>query len=92
MTQLTLYLLETRECTVGIDTGSSDLFVPDVHCGSSCNGHILYDPSESSTASDLEEPFYTEFMDNSSVDGMIYADDVTIAGYTVGLCSSPNAF
>src|SRR5437764_913181 len=39
--------------TVDIDTGSSDLFLPGVQCGSSCDGHKRYDPAQSSTSKDL---------------------------------------
>ena len=87
---LTLYYLErtlerTRQCTVNFDTGTSDLFLPSSTCDSSCNGHVLYDASESSTAHDLGTPFYSGY----GVNGTLYTDDVTIAGYTVGLCGSP---
>ncbi len=88
---LTLYYLErTRQCTVLFDTGSNDFFLPSSTCGtSSCNGHILYDTSESSTAYDLGMPFSVVYGDGSAVNGTLYTDDVTIAGYTVGLCGSP---
>ena len=74
-----------------IDTGSSDLFLPGSTCDGSCNGHILYDASESSTAYDLGTPFFLEYNDGSAVTGMLYTDDVTIAGYTVDLCGSPTS-
>ncbi|KAH9000987.1 acid protease [Lactarius deliciosus] len=67
--------------TVNFDTGSSDLFLPSSTCDSSCNGHILYDTSESSTAYDSEAPFVLQYGDGSAVRGTLYADDVSIGGY-----------
>ncbi|KAF8266901.1 aspartic peptidase domain-containing protein [Lactarius quietus] len=68
--------------TVQIDTGSSDLFFPSSTCDSTCKGHKLYDASESSTAYGLRSPFYLRYGDGSGVNGTLYTDDVTIAGYT----------
>ncbi|KAH9026780.1 acid protease [Lactarius hengduanensis] len=68
--------------TVNFDTGSSDLFLPSSTCDSSCNGHILYDTSESSTAYDIEAPFVLQYGDGAAVRGTVYADDVSIGGYT----------
>jgi cathepsin D len=72
---------------VNLDTGSSDLFLPSTACDDgSCNGHTLYDPSQSSTQDDLGTPFDLEYEDYSDVKGTLYTDAVTIAGYTVSLC------
>ena len=70
---------------MNFDSGSSDLVLPSTACDSTCNGHTLYDPSQSSTEDDLGTPFYLEYGDGSGVSGTLYTDDVTIAGYTVGL-------
>ncbi|KAH8978614.1 acid protease [Lactarius akahatsu] len=67
--------------TVNFDTGSSDLFLPSSTCDSSCNGHILYDTSESSTAYDSEAPFVLQYGDGSAVRGTLYTDDVSMGGY-----------
>ena len=70
---------------MNFDTGSSDLFLPSTACDSTCAGHVLYDPSKSSSEHDLGTSFYLQYGDNSGVNGTLYTDDVTIAGYTVGL-------
>ena len=62
------------------DTGSSDLFLPGVGCKQSCNGHVRYDPSTSTTSRKTGEPFNLEYGDGSSVDGFVYNDTVSIAG------------
>ncbi len=69
--------------TVDFDTGSSDLFVPSKNCDSSCSGHEEYDPSASSTAHDLDQPFSLSYGDGSTVEGEQYADVVTIASLVV---------
>lgn len=66
------------------DTGSSDFFLPGVDCDSNCDGHTLYNPSSSSTASDKGQTFNLQFGDNSTVSGEWYTDTVTLAGYQVG--------
>ncbi|KAH9166889.1 acid protease [Lactarius sanguifluus] len=68
--------------TVAFDTGSSDLFLPASNCDSTCSGHKLYDPSASSTSSDVGEPFSHQYGDGSAVSGEQYNDTVTLAGYT----------
>jgi cathepsin D len=67
--------------TVDFDTGSSDFFLPSSNCSSNCEGHTLYDPSSSSTASDEGQTFNLRFGDNSTVSGEGYTDTVTLAGY-----------
>lgn len=64
------------------DTGSSDLFLPASTCDSTCSGHTLYDPSSSSTAQALGQPFNLSYGDGSTVSGDQYTDTVEIAGLT----------
>ncbi|KAH9984825.1 acid protease [Russula vinacea] len=66
--------------TVQFDTGSSDLFVPSSSCGSTCEGHKAYNPSDSSTSRDLWKSFSLAFGDGSTVSGEEYSDVVDIAG------------
>jgi cathepsin D len=68
--------------TVDFDTGSSDLFLPASGCDSTCSGHTLYDPSASSTSSDVGTNFTLSYGDGSTVSGEQYTDTVTIAGLT----------
>ncbi|KAI9438009.1 acid protease [Lactarius indigo] len=67
--------------TVDFDTGSSDLVLPSTTCDRSCHWHTLYNTSGSTTAQDLETPFILGYGDNSTVIGMLYRDDVNVAGY-----------
>ncbi|KAF9350685.1 hypothetical protein BGX26_011196 [Mortierella sp. AD094] len=53
------------------DTGSSDLWVQSAN----------YDPSQSSTSSDLQETFSIQY-GSGSTDGEEYSDQVTIGGFT----------
>ena len=69
--------------TVDFDTGSSDLFVPSSSCGSTCEGHKVYDPSVSSTSRRLGHSFSLAYGDGSTVYGEQYTDDVTISGLVV---------
>jgi cathepsin D len=69
--------------TVDFDTGSSDLFVPSTSCDSSCSGHTLYNPTDSSSSRNLGQPFSLAYGDGSTVSGDEYSDDVTIAGLVV---------
>ena len=71
--------------TVDFDTGSSDLFLPGVNCGSSCSGHKIYSAGESSTAKDLGIKFTLRFGDQSTVSGEQYTDTVSIVGLAVRL-------
>ncbi|KAN0138186.1 eukaryotic aspartyl protease [Lactarius tabidus] len=66
--------------TVDFDTGSSDLFLPGSHCGSTCDGHTLYKPSASSTSRDFDQTFELQYGDGSTVSGEQYTDIVTLAG------------
>jgi cathepsin D len=69
--------------TVDFDTGSSDLFVPSTSCDSSCSGHTLYNPTDSSTSRNLSESFSLAYGDGSTVSGDEYSDRVIIAGLVV---------
>ncbi|KAF8266582.1 acid protease [Lactarius quietus] len=71
-----------KNFSVSFDTGSSDMFLPSTACDSSCDGHTLYDPRNSSTEYDLGTPFYVGFGGGAWVNGTLFTDDVTIAGYT----------
>ncbi|KAI0044494.1 acid protease [Auriscalpium vulgare] len=71
-----------KQYTVDFDTGSSNLFLPDSSCGSTCSGHTLYTPSKSSTSKDLKKTFRQAYGDGSSVTGAQYSDTVSIAGLT----------
>ncbi|KZT25187.1 acid protease [Neolentinus lepideus HHB14362 ss-1] len=66
--------------TVDFDTGSSDLFLPGPTCTTNCQGHHIYDPSKSSTSSDVHRTFSLMYGDGSSVQGEQYIDTVAIAG------------
>jgi len=68
--------------TVDFDTGSSDLFLPGKNCDTTCNGHTRYDPSASSTSSDVGKTFSLSYGDGSTVSGEQYTDTVTIQGLT----------
>ncbi|KZT40650.1 acid protease [Sistotremastrum suecicum HHB10207 ss-3] len=68
--------------TVDFDTGSSDLFLPSVDCDNTCAGHTPYDPSQSSTSSDVGNRFSLAFGDGSTVSGQEFTDSVTISGLT----------
>ena len=63
--------------------GFSDLYLPGPNCTSNCAGHTIYDPSQSSTAQDLGQPFTISYGDNSTVSGEQYSDTVSISGLTV---------
>lgn len=65
------------------DTGSSDLFLPSISCGSSCDGHARYDPSASKTSVDLNKTFDLMYGSGDSVSGEQYNDTASIAGLTV---------
>ncbi|KAH9033421.1 acid protease [Lactarius pseudohatsudake] len=70
-----------QKFTVDFDTGSALMFLPGSDCDNSCEGHVLYNPAR---ATNLGEPFEARYGDGTTdkVDGSLYTDDVTIAGYT----------
>jgi hypothetical protein len=65
--------------TVEYDTSSSDLFLPDVTCEDTCDGHRRYNAS-ASTTSELKKPFDVRFRDGSLLTGNKYKDLVEVAG------------
>ncbi|TFK51920.1 acid protease [Heliocybe sulcata] len=68
--------------TVDFDTGSSDLFLPGPDCSENCDGHTTYDPSSSSSSSEVGKQFSLQYGDGSTVSGEQYTDTVTVAGLT----------
>ncbi|KAF9520575.1 hypothetical protein BS47DRAFT_1311535 [Hydnum rufescens UP504] len=66
---------------IDFDTGSSDLLVPSSSC-SSCGSHTRYNPSASSTSSDLGKTFSLQYGDGSTASGEQFTDTVTVAGLT----------
>ncbi|KAF9164280.1 hypothetical protein DFQ26_001625 [Actinomortierella ambigua] len=65
-----------------VDTGSSDLFIPGANC-STCGGHKLYYPQNSTSAVQLDRRFGIEFGDNSKVGGIAFSETVTIGDFVV---------
>ena len=67
-----------------IDTGSSDLWVPLFNCTSSvCAKKHKYDPNKSTTSKAKPGHFSIEYGDNSTVQGPIYTDTVSVGGIQV---------
>ncbi|KAH9054927.1 acid protease [Lactarius vividus] len=67
--------------TISVGTPPHDFILPSTTCDGSCYWHTLYNTSGSTTAQDLGTPFLLGYGDNSMVIGMLYRDNVTIAGY-----------
>ncbi|KAF8268682.1 acid protease [Lactarius quietus] len=67
--------------TVTFDTGSSDMFLPGTDCDMTCDGHMLYNPSSSTTSSAVKQRFKLEYGYRDAVAGELYTDTVTLAGY-----------
>ncbi|KAH9029006.1 acid protease [Lactarius pseudohatsudake] len=70
-----------QKFTVDFDTGSALMFLPGSDCDNSCKDHVLYN---NASATNLGEPFEVRYGDGTTdiVNGSLYTDDVTIAGYT----------
>lgn len=62
--------------TVLIDTGSSDLWVPDIQCGSDCRGKNKYDSDKSTTSKQISGVSYIHaYGDGLKVeDGDVFTD------------------
>ncbi|CAF1535585.1 unnamed protein product [Adineta ricciae] len=68
---------------VDFDTGSSDLWVPGVQCGSSCGGNLTFNSNLSNTCNVTKNSFYILYGDGSNVNGTWAADTVNIAGISI---------
>ena len=71
---------------VDFDTGSSDLWIPSVHCGESCNGDgswSMFDASLSESYVDAGTPFVIEYADGEHVSGWHARDTVAMGGIRV---------
>ena len=69
---------------VQIDTGSSDLWVPLFNCTSpACARKQKYDPTKSTTSKAQPGRFFIKYGDNSTVQGPIYTDTVSVGGIQV---------
>ncbi|KAI9454479.1 acid protease [Lactarius psammicola] len=68
--------------TVLFDTATSDLLLSSSTCVEFCDGHALYNSSGSSTSQVVPVTFSMGYSDGSVTNGTLFADDVTIAGYT----------
>jgi cathepsin D len=69
---------------VQIDTGSSDLWFPSSDCHShSCEKKNKYNPTKSTTSKHEPGEFFIQYGDNSTVQGAVYTDTVSVAGIQV---------
>ncbi|CAI5727848.1 unnamed protein product [Hyaloperonospora brassicae] len=66
---------------MAFDTGSSDTWVPGVHCAS-CSPHHRFDALQSTTFFDTRAKFYDEY-GSGSVSGTVGIDSITVSGYAV---------
>ena len=82
-----------QKLNVIVDTGSSDLWVPDVNVDCQvtysdqtadfCKQKGTYDPSGSSASQDLNTPFKIGYGDGSSSQGTLYKDTVGFGGVSI---------
>ena len=63
---------------IDFDTGSSDLWVPSVHCKTNCGGKHKYNPAKSKTSKHLNGNFTIKYGDGSTVEGSEYSDTVSV--------------
>lgn len=56
------------------------MFLPAASCGTTCNGHVKYNASASTSSALLGKSFTLNYGDGSSVTGTTYSDTVTVAG------------
>lgn len=69
---------------VDVDTGSSDLWVPDFSLsGQPITQYGLYNPYESSNSRNLWEVFHITYVDESQTTGFYFTDDVSFDGATL---------
>ncbi|CAF4811521.1 unnamed protein product [Rotaria socialis] len=68
---------------VDIDTGSSDLWIPGVQCGTPCGANHTFNSSLSSTYTALNKPFSIQYGDGSNVAGIFGNDTVCIGGICI---------
>ena len=69
---------------INFDTGSSDLWVPLFNCTTpSCAKKHKYDPTKSTTSKAEHGQFSIKYADNSTVQGPIFTDTVSVAGIQV---------
>ena len=82
-----------QKLSVIVDTGSSDLWVPDSNAvcipkwpgdrGDFCKNNGSYSPAASSTSQNLNTPFEIKYADGSVAQGNLYQDTVGIGGVSV---------
>ncbi|KAG0071852.1 1,3-beta-glucanosyltransferase [Linnemannia elongata] len=75
-----------------MDTGSSDLWIPSMKCDhdGKCSRHSRFDPSLSSTVTELKTPWKIAYGDGSTVSGHLAVDrlefsEITIENQLIGL-------
>ena len=69
---------------IDFDTGSSDLWVPSSTCTSpACAKRNKYEHTKSITSNAKPGQFFLQYGDNSTVQGPIYMDTVSVAGIQV---------
>uniref|UniRef100_F1L723 Aspartic protease 6 n=1 Tax=Ascaris suum TaxID=6253 RepID=F1L723_ASCSU len=67
--------------SVVLDTGSSNLWIPDASCGVfTCIFKNVYNSSKSSTYSTDGRPWYVQYGDGSAANGFLGKDTVTLGG------------
>ena len=75
------------KCAVDFDTGSAALFLPGPSCPN-CDGHDIYNPTQSSTSKDLGTNSTLDY-GRGEVKGEIYMDNVFAGGFKVSRCWLP---
>lgn len=68
---------------VDVDTGSSDLWVPDTSLSGSVVQYGVYDPSQSTSAKELGQQLAIGYVDGSRTSGDFYSDTVSFDGITL---------
>ncbi|EIW79067.1 acid protease [Coniophora puteana RWD-64-598 SS2] len=66
--------------SVLFDTGSSDMFLAGPNCGTTCAGHAIYDPAQSSSSASTGKNFTLAYGGGATVKGGQYTDTVALAG------------